>query len=131
MKRKTFLVSTMLLGMSVLTSACATAVIVGAVAGAGTFVWAQGKLSFETDHTIPQCHSATTSALKELQIVIKESRLDSLIAKVTGRTAVNEPVVVDIEPITARKTKVEIRVGTWGNKTQSSIIMESIQRHLH
>ena len=131
MKRKTFLVSIMLLGMSVLTSSCVTAVVVGVAAGAGTYVWAQGKLSFETDHTIRQCHSATTSALNELQIVIKESMLDSLIAKVTGRTAVNEPVVVDIEPIAVRRTRVEIRVGTWGNKTQSRIILDSIQRHLY
>ena len=130
MKRKTFLVSTMLLGMSVLTSGCVTALVAGAAAGVGTYVWAHGKLSFETDHTIRQCHSATTSALNDLQIVIKESMLDSLIAKVTGRTAVNEPVVVDIEPISARRTKVDIRVGTWGNKTQSRTIMDSIQRNL-
>jgi hypothetical protein len=131
MKRKTFLVSAMLLGMSVLASACATAIVAGLAAGAGTYVWAHGKLSFETDHTIRQCHSATVSALNELQVDIKESTVDSVIAKVAGRTAVDEPVVVDIEPITPHKTRVDIRVGTWGNKTQSSIIMDNIQRHLY
>jgi hypothetical protein len=131
MKRTTFFLALVMLASSLLSAGCAVAIIAGVTAGAGTFVWANGKLSFETDHTIHQCHSATTSALNELQIDIQQSMSDSLIAKVTGRTSVNEPVVVDIEPIGPHRTRVEIRVGTWGNKTQSKIIMDSIQRHLY
>jgi hypothetical protein len=131
MKRTTLLFSTMLFGMSLLASGCVAVVIAGAAAGAGTYVWANGKMSFETDHSIRECHSAATSALNELQIDIKNSMLDSLIAKIVGRTAVDEPVVVDIEPIDSRRTRVEVRVGTWGNKTQSRIILDGIQRHLY
>ena len=131
MKRTTFLLSSMLLGLSLLISSCATAVVAGAAAGVGTYIWANGKMSFETENTIRQCHGAATSALNELQIDIKESRLDSLIGKIVGRTAVDEPVVVDIEPVNSRRTRVEVRVRTGGNKTQSQIILDNIQRHLY
>jgi len=129
MNRKLLLVTATLVGISVLVSGC-VALVVGAAGGAGAYIWGQGKLSFTTLHSVRECHAAARSGLKDLEIVITESEVDSLIARVKGMTAVSEPVTVDIEPLTADTTNIDVRVGFWGNETQSRIVADAIRRHL-
>ena len=131
MNRKTLTLPAALVGISLLVSSCVGAAVVGGVAaGAGTYAWARGKLSFTTSHNIMECHDATISAFTELGIPVTGDTTDMLAGRVFGETATGEAVTVDLEPQARNITKIDIRVGFWGNQIQSTAIADSINRHL-
>jgi len=130
MNRKSLTLVAALVGMSLLVSGCAVALVAGAAGGAGGYAWASGKLSFSTDHNIDECHNATISALSELRIKVTGDTTDKLIGRVKGVTATNKEVTIDLEPQSIHVTKIDIRVGFWGNETQSTMIADAIKRHL-
>jgi len=96
------------------------ALAAGAAGGAGGYAWASGKLSFSTEHNIDECHNATISALSELRIKVTGDSTDKLIGRVKGVTATNKEVTIDLEPQSLHVTKIDIRVGFWGNETSAS-----------
>ena len=130
MNRTTAAVFTVLIGMSVVVSGCLAAVAGGAAAGAGGYAWATGKLSFTSSHSITECHDATISALNDLGIHILSDRTDRLSGRIKGETATGDEVAVDLEPQGSTITKIDIRVGFWGNQTHSVRIADAIKRHL-
>jgi len=130
MNRKSLTLVAALVGMSLLVSGCAVALVAGAAGGAGGYAWASGKLSFSADHNIDECHNATISALSELRIKVTGDTTDKLIGRVKGVTATNKEVTIDLEPQSLHVTKIDIRVGFWGNETQSTMIADAIKRHL-
>jgi len=130
MNRKSLTLVAALVGMSLLVSGCAVALVAGAAGGAGGYAWASGKLSFSADHNIDECHNATISALSELRIKVTGDTTDKLIGRVKGVTATNKEVTIDLEPQSIHVTKIDIRVGFWGNETQSTMIADAIKRHL-
>jgi len=131
MNRKSLTLVAALVGMSLLVSGCVVALVAGAAGGAGGYAWANGKLSFSTDHNIDECHNATISALSELRIKVTGDTTDKLIGRVKGVTATNKEVTIDLEPQSLHVTKIDIRVGFWGNETQSTMIADAIKRHLN
>ena len=131
MNRKSLTLVAALVGMSLLVSGCVAALAAGAAGGAGGYAWASGKLSFSTDHNIDECHNATISALSELRIKVTGDTTDKLIGRVKGVTATNKEVTIDLEPQSMHVTKIDIRVGFWGNETQSTMIADAIKRHLN
>ena len=130
MNRRSLTLVAALVGMSLLVSGCVAALAAGAAGGAGGYAWASGKLSFSTDHNIDECHNATISALSELRIKVTGDTTDKLIGRVKGVTATNKEVTIDLEPQSTHVTKIDIRVGFWGNETQSTMIANAIKRHL-
>ncbi len=104
--------------------------IAGAAGGAGGYAWTQGKLSFVTPHSVTRCHDATIPALQSLGIYIASDNTDKLAGIIKGRTAAGAPVTVDLEPQEGNLTKVEIRVGYWGDKVQSQKIADEIKSRL-
>lgn len=89
-----------------------------------------GKLTFTTAHNIMDCHDATITALTELGVSITGDTTDMLAGRVMGKTAVGDPVTVDLEPEARSTTKIDIRVGYVGDKVQATKIAESIKKHL-
>jgi hypothetical protein len=119
------------LAVSILVTGCVAALAIGAAGGAGGYAWASGKLSFTTPHGINECHDATLAALSDLKIKLISDQTDRLAGKIKGQTATGESVAVDLEPQAPNITKIDVRVGFWGNKTQSTMIADGIKRHLH
>jgi len=130
MNRTTASVVVILVGISCVLSGCLAAAAGGAAAGAGGYAWATGKLSFTTSHSINECHNATISALQDLGITVLSDRTDNLSGRIKGETATGDPVAVDLEPQAQGITKVDVRVGFWGNHTHSVRIADAIKRHL-
>ena len=116
--------------MSLVVSGCVAAAAAGAAAGAGGYAWASGKLTFTTAHGISEAHSATLSALKDMGIEITSDRVSTLSGNLQGVTGTNETVTIDLEPLAPDITRIDIRVGFWGNHYQESKIADAIQRHL-
>jgi hypothetical protein len=128
MNRRAFTLLTVLLGISLLVSGCVAAV--AAAGGAGGYVWSRGKLSFTTSHDIDSCHDAAISALTSLDIKITGDTTDSMAGRIKGETATGEDVTVDLEPQSIRVTKIDIRVGFWGNEGQARKIADKINQRL-
>lgn len=128
MNRKVFTLVATLLAMSLLVSGCVAAV--AAAGGAGGYAWSRGKLTFTTPHDMTKCHRATVSALTELDIKITGDTTDMLAGRIKGETATGEDVTVDLESQSIRVTKIDIRVGFWGNETKSKNIADKITNRL-
>jgi hypothetical protein len=129
MKNKILVAIVAVAVLSMVFSGC-VAFVAGAAGGAGGYAWASGKLSFTTEHSIGESHDATVAALKDLDIAITGDQTDKLAGKVKGVTPTNDAVTVDLEPQASNITKIDIRVGFWGNKAESTKIADAIKRHL-
>ena len=130
MHRKTTILLAASLAISILVTGCVAALAVGAAGGAGGYAWASGKLSFTTPHGIGECHDATISSLSDLKIKLISDQTDRLAGRIKGQTATGDAVTVDLEPQPPNITKIDVRVGFWGNKTRSTMIADGIKRHL-
>jgi len=128
MNRKALTLLTALVATSLLVSGCVAAA--AAAGGAGGYAWSRGKLSFTTPHNIASCHTATISALAELGIKVTADTTDSLSGKIKGVTKTGEDVAVDLEPQSQSVTKIDVRVGFWGNETEARIIADKINKRL-
>ena len=131
MNRKNVAVLAVLIGIPFIITGCVAAAVGGAAAaGAGGYAWTTGKLSFTTPSTIRECHDATISALRDLGITVTSDRADNLSGRIKGETATGDPVAVDLEPQAQNMTKIDVRVGFWGNETHAVRIADAIKRHL-
>jgi hypothetical protein len=130
MNRKTLSLAAALVVVSLLASGCVAALVVGAAGGAGGYRWSSGKLSFETSHSITTCHDAVIKALAGLKIKVTDDSSDMLSGKIKGVTGTGDEVRIDIEPQSATVTKLDVRVGFWGNKTRSEMIADAIKKNL-
>lgn len=130
MNRNSLRLLVVCVGLSVLVSGCVAAALGGAAAGAGGYAWASGKLTFTTSHGINEAHDAALSALKDMEIELTSDRVSSLSGRLLGVTSANEAVTIDLEPLASDITKIDIRVGFWGDHYQESKIADAIQRHL-
>jgi hypothetical protein len=131
MNRKALTVTAVLVGLSLILAGCVPVLLTGAVAGAGGYMWVSGKLSFTTPHTTVQCHKATVAALDELKIMITGEAVDMVTGKIIGKTSTGDNVTIDLEPMSADLTRVEIRVGYVGNRILSKMIADAIEKHLN
>ncbi len=130
MNRKTLSLVAALAVVSLLMSGCVAALAVGVAGGAGGYAWSSGKLTFTTPNDITTCHEATVTALASLKIDIKGDSTDMLAGRIKGVTATGEEVTIDLEPQSIRITKMDIRVGFWGNQVQSELIANAIKKRL-
>ena len=128
MNRKAFTLLTALLGISLLVSGCVAAV--AAAGGAGGYAWSRGKLSFTEPHDITSCHDATVSALTALDIKVTGDTTDQLTGRIKGETATGDDLTIDLESQSIRVTKIDVRVGFWGNETQARMIADKIKTRL-
>lgn len=129
MNRKALTLVAALVGMSLIISGC-VALAVGAAAGAGGYVWTKGRLSFTTPHHISECHDAAIYALSDLKINVVGDTTDNLAGRIKGQTATGDPVTIDLEPQAQNVTKIDVRVGFWGEKEKARRVADAINRHL-
>jgi hypothetical protein len=105
-------------------------VVAAAAGGAGGYAWSRGKLSFTTPNDIHACHEAAISSLTALNIQVTGDTTSTMSGRIKGLTESGEDVTIDLEPQSVRSTKVDIRVGFWGNEGQSRLIAEKMQSRL-
>lgn len=106
------------------------ALVLGGVAGAGSVVYIKGELKEDMAASVPAIHSASVSALKDLNIPIIEDNHDQLSASIKSKFADGSDVWIQIESVTAKSSKVTIRVGIMGDENKSRQILDGIHKHL-
>ena len=105
--------------------------LVGSAAGgAGTVFWLSGKLSSEMSSPYDRVIEATKRALSSLDMRLEKETYKEDVSQIMSKYADGKTVWIDIRPVTASTTKVEVRVGAAGDKAASSKIMERIKRYL-
>ncbi|MFA6287075.1 MAG: DUF3568 family protein [Opitutaceae bacterium] len=105
-------------------------VAAGAVAGAGAVVYVRGELQASLDSGYESVKKATNRAIDQLQFKkISESK-DALKDVLIARTADDTKVEITIIKVSEVLTKVEIRVGVFGDQAVSMTILEKIKKGL-
>ena len=92
--------------------------------------WVRDALQTTFDAPLDRTVKATTAALKKLQFSSVATRADALSGVVTATTARDEKIEITITSVTPVQTRVDIRVGTFGDKPVSQRILGEIQLQL-
>ncbi|MFA6713977.1 MAG: DUF3568 family protein [Victivallales bacterium] len=114
-----------------MSSGCVVALLgLGVGAGIAGTAYYEGKLTGTVDAKPQQVQAATEAAFKELKIQQISSMGDALKATVGGKAEKDSSVTVSIELQKDGKSKVGIRVGTFGNQELSEKIYSEISKQL-
>jgi len=131
MKIKSWLVPLGLAAAVALTAGCvAVAVGAGAAAGVGTYAYVSGELKSTQSATLDRTWAATQAAMKDLEFSVTSQRKDALQAELIARTAIDKKITIKLAKVSETATEVRIRVGTFGDKSLSLVILEKIKKRL-
>jgi hypothetical protein len=115
---------------SLITMSGCIPLLIGAAAGAGGITYAKGALVQNVDHTVSEVHKAGVAALKKLDLFVTEDKLDKHTAVIRAEYNDGQKIQVFIDALTERSSKITIRIGTFGDRAQSEIILDAIQKKL-
>ncbi|MGD9790438.1 MAG: DUF3568 family protein [Phycisphaerales bacterium] len=129
------------LGLSALTLATLSgcvALVAGAVAGAGAYAYAEGKLESTLNAPLDRSYAAARRAISDLEFTETSAKKDALEAVVEARTAGNDTVTITLkalaveggDPSKSTTTKCSIRIGTFGDEKKSITILDAIKSRL-
>ncbi len=110
-----------------LTSGCVFAAI---GAGAATVVYVQGDLEDTLSAGLEKTVRAANVAVKDLAFVKVSENKDALLVTIVARNADDKKIQIKLESVSANVTKVNIRVGTFGDEALSLAIMDKIKANL-
>lgn len=118
-----------LASVTVLQSGCLL-VAAGAVAGAGAVVYVRGELQASLDNGYESVKKAANHAVDQLQFKKISESNDALKDVLVARTADNTKVEITIIKVSEVLTKVNIRVGVFGDQALSMTVLEKIRAGL-
>lgn len=120
--------------IALIPGACAApAIVVTAGLGAlqtGTDAFIRGELESTVPHTMAEVFEATQAALLELEFPIRRADIGDKNAYVVSAEAQGRKIDVSLELKSPIVTKVNIRVGVFGDRTMSQLILLTIQSRL-
>lgn len=122
------LICTSLLLTVALLSGCVAVVAAGG-AVAGTYVYLQGKLESTEEVTLDKAHAAALTAVRELKFDLKSERKDAVEGHVVCEKADGTDITINLDRESDKTTKVAIRVGTFGDESLSTLILETMRKH--
>jgi len=113
---------------------CATPVII-ATAGlgalqTGTEAFIRGELEAAVANPMEEVFAAAEAALKELEFPVSGSKLGKHNGYVRAKETQNRKISIDIEMKSPLVTKLNIRVGLFGDSAVSRLILSHIQEKL-
>jgi hypothetical protein len=111
-------------------SGCIVAVVGGAAAGAGAVYWVEGALRTTLGHPMRQVHDATVEALKNSGGGVTADKTDAFTSEIESTLQSGSNVCVDLKAVSSTATEVTIRVGTFGDRSRSDMILNAIEARL-
>jgi hypothetical protein len=117
------------LGLLPILSGCVVAAA-GVAAGAGAIAYVRGELETSLDHDFNQVVEATRTALKQLEFNKVSEKKDAIDAEFVYRTAIDKKVMIKLNRVTDKTTKVKIRIDLLGDEALSLSILEKIKANL-
>jgi uncharacterized protein YbjQ (UPF0145 family) len=92
--------------------------------------WVRDALQTTVDAPLDRTVKATAKALKNLQFAEVATKADAISGVVTAKTARDEKIEITISSITPVQTRLDIRVGAFGDKPVSQRILSEILKEL-
>ena len=92
--------------------------------------WVRDALQTTVDAPLDRTVKATTKALNNLQFAEVVTKADALSGIVTAKTARDEKIEITITSVTPIQTRLDIRVGAFGDKPVSQRILSEILQEL-
>ena len=117
-----------LTGATVLQTGCL--VVAAGAAAAGTVAYVRGELQASLANPYRDVITATGKALEKLQFSKVSEKGDALKTVIVARTGADKKVEITVKKVTDSVTKVEIRVGVFGDETLSMTILDKIKESL-
>lgn len=114
---------------AVLSQAGCVAVAVGAAA-AGTVAYVRGQLEASLEGSYTNTVRAADRALADLKFTKVSEKGDALKTTLVARTAADKKIEIDVIKVSDSVTKVQIRVGVFGDEAMSLTILGKIKEHL-
>lgn len=105
------------------------AVVAGA-AGASAVAYVRGELQGTLTASLEASERASNGALAQLQLVKINEKRDAFVAIITARTADDKKVEIKLTKLADQTTKVQIRVGVFGDESKSLAILDKIKSNL-
>lgn len=121
----------LVLGLSTLslTSGC-LAVAAGAGAGAGAVAYVRGDLTATLAGNLDRTVQAADKAVQQLEFAKVSESKDALLAIIVVRNAADKKIKITIERTAVDLTKVNIRVGVFGDEVLSMAVMDKIKGNM-
>ena len=125
------LVTGLLAGSLLFNSGC-WLLVVGAAGGAAAagVAYADGVLTSTLGNNYDAVVSATNRAMDQFQFAKPEEQKDALSDTLTTHTAKGDRVQIVLSRVNDNTTKVEIRIGTFGDESLSMSILDKIKANL-
>ena len=120
----------LLLALAGSSGCVAVAVVGGAAAGAGVVYWVEGALRTTVGHPIRQVHDATVDALNNIGIGIVADKTESFGGDIESALRGGSSVTVHLKAVSSTATEITVRVGTFGDRAQSDMVLDAIETRL-
>jgi Protein of unknown function (DUF3568) len=124
---KTWVILTM---VALLPSLSGCVAVLAGAAGAGTVAWVQGRLDAALDANYDKAEKAVNQAITQMQFAKVSEKKDVLTAKLIARTAEDKKIEIKVSRVGEITSRVQIRVGYFGDEAQSLAILEKIKANL-
>ncbi len=109
---------------------CTALMVVGAgAAGAAGYAYMNGELEKSYPVSVGQCWPAVVESVRELGMPVISQSVDDLGGRLESRTADGKKVVIRLEA-RPMATVVKVRVGLFGDKARSIVILDRIDQKL-
>ena len=118
---------TFILGSLLVLNLCGCfALVAGTIGGAGTAGWLSGKLVQQVNASYEGAIEGAKFALKAMNLVVSKEVKASDVTQIRSHYTDGRKIWIDIRPITATSTRIEIRVGAFGDKAASDTVLKKI-----
>ena len=119
----------LILGMGALLPAGCVAVVAAGAAG-GTVAYVRGALQATLDQPVEPVGAAATRAMGDLKFALVSSKVDAVSGEIIARTALDVKIAIVLKRLSDRSTRVDIRVGVFGDQAISQQVLEQIKKNL-
>jgi hypothetical protein len=111
-------------------SGCVVPLAVGAAAGYGAYTYAHGDLDGLANAGVDRTWRATLAAMDQLELAVREQHKEATRARVRAVAADGAEVRVSLERRSGDFTRINVRVGTFGDESRSRLIIDTIRQNL-
>ncbi|MBW2332890.1 MAG: DUF3568 family protein [Deltaproteobacteria bacterium] len=122
------LLLTLILGFSLLVNSGCPAFLIGGAAGGGAVGYFGGELKSTEEVSLNTAWDATQKAMKDLEFTITSKEKDVFDAQLIAKGVANKTIKIKLKRQSNMLTEIRIRVGTFGDKSLSLQILESIKK---
>lgn len=102
-------------------------VVAAGAAGAGVVAYVRGELETTLEGRLDAVHKAAGRAISQLEFNQISDQKDALTAVVVARTAQDKKIEITLTRVGDNLTKVQIRVGIFGDEDVSRTILDKIK----